>query len=361
MLELKNLSLSVGGEPYIADVNLRLLPNKMNVLLGATLSGKTTLMRLIAGLEKPDSGAIHLNGEEISAQPVQKRNVAMVYQQFVNYPTMTVFDNIASPLVAAKKSRAEIKRQVEETAQLLGLMPFLNRRPAQLSGGQQQRTALARALVKEASIVLLDEPLVNLDYKLREELREELPRLFAARSSVVIYATADPAEALMLGGHTAALHQGRVVQAGVTANLYHNPDTLTVAVIFSDPPLNIAAAVKKDGQMLLQEGGDELALPAPAQLADGDYYIAFRAHHIKDEPPRAAAIRLDGRVQIAEIAGSESFVHLRVGAHDWVMQTPNIVSREVGSRLHCYIRPQDMMIFDKDKRRVSGDSAHGNT
>lgn len=209
MLELKNVSLTVADECYLDDINLRLMPNKINILLGATLSGKTTLMRVIAGLEKIDKGKVFFKEKDITDVSVQKRNVAMVYQQFVNYPTMTVLENIASPLVALKTKKAETRERAEETAELLKLTPFLSRQPSELSGGQQQRVALARALIKDADIVLLDEPLANLDYKLREELREEMPRLFAERGSVVVYATTDPAEAMLLGNNSAALHNGK--------------------------------------------------------------------------------------------------------------------------------------------------------
>ena len=150
----------------------------------------------------------------------------MVYQQFINYPNLTVFENIASPLRVARMKRSQINDRVHRMAELLRLTPMLRRRPAELSGGQQQRTALARALVKDADLVLLDEPLANLDFKLREELRDELPKLFADRRCTVVFATTDPMDALLLGGHTAALHEGRITQFGPTADVYRRPADL---------------------------------------------------------------------------------------------------------------------------------------
>ena len=176
---LEKISLSVGEEIVIDDVSLTLDQGSMNVLLGQTLSGKTTLMRLMAGLDRPTTGRLISNGVDVTDVPVRRRSVSMVYQQFVNYPSLSVYENIASPLRVAGVSRAEIDARVNEAARLLRLDNLLQRLPAQLSGGQQQRTAIARALVKRAELVLLDEPLANLDYKLREELREELPRIFA--------------------------------------------------------------------------------------------------------------------------------------------------------------------------------------
>lgn len=174
MLELLNAAKMVGGEYHIHATNLAFEKGTLNVLLGPTLSGKTSLMRLMAGLDRPTSGSVHFDGADVTGMPVQKRNVAMVYQQFINYPALTVYENIASPMRIAGKDAATIDREVRKAADLLRLTPYLDRTPLNLSGGQQQRTALARALVKNASLVLMDEPLANLDYKLREELRAKL-------------------------------------------------------------------------------------------------------------------------------------------------------------------------------------------
>jgi glycerol transport system ATP-binding protein len=175
-IEMHNISLRVGAETHIYTTDLSLEAGQFNILLGTTLSGKTTLMRLMAGLEKPTTGELRVNGENVTGIPVQKRSVAMVYQAFINYPSFTVYDNIASPLKVAGLPRNEIDEKVRRFADLLKLTPMLDRLPSELSGGQQQRTALARALVKGAELVLLDEPLANLDYKLREELRDEFRR-----------------------------------------------------------------------------------------------------------------------------------------------------------------------------------------
>ena len=171
-----------------------------HVVLGRTLSGKTSLLRLMAGLDRPTSGRILMDGKEVTDLFVRKRSVAMVYQQFVNYPSLTVYKNIASPLKMSGLSKSEIDRKVRKTAAMLHIEDLLDRLPAELSGGQQQRTAIARSLVKDAELLLLDEPLVNLDYKLREELRIELQEIFKQRQAIVVYTTTEPAEALMLGG-----------------------------------------------------------------------------------------------------------------------------------------------------------------
>ena len=215
----------------------------------------------------------------------------MVYQQFINYPNLTVYENIASPLRVAGVQKRAIEDRVGRVAELMRISPMLGRMPNELSGGQQQRTAIARALVKDADLVLLDEPLANLDYKLREELRDELPKLFAGRDCTVVYATTEPVEALLLGGHTALMHEGRVVQYGPTSEIYRRPDSLLAARVFSDPPINTADITKR-GERIVMQGGLEWDVGGRlAAIPDGPYTIGIRPHHIEPhaiERPRRA-------------------------------------------------------------------------
>jgi glycerol transport system ATP-binding protein len=238
-LKLEHVTRIVDGQVHIDDACLSFEPGSFNVLLGRTLAGKTSLMRLMAGLDRPSSGRVLMNGADVTGMPVRQRNVSMVYQQFINYPTLTVFENIASPLRQAGVAKEQIVEKVEATARMLRIDKLLSRYPLELSGGQQQRTAMARALVKDASLILFDEPLVNLDYKLREELRQEMRELFQARHTIAIYATTEPNEALALGGTTTILHEGRVVQSGKTAEVYHRPQQMLAAELFSEPAINL--------------------------------------------------------------------------------------------------------------------------
>ena len=249
---LEHVTRTIDGVPAIRDVSLTLERGTLSVLLGPTLSGKTSIMRLLAGLDKPTSGRVLVDGKDVTGFDVRKRSVAMVYQQFINYPSLTVYENIASPLRVQGRPSEEIDRRVQEAAGLLKLEPYLSRTPLQLSGGQQQRTAIARALVKGADLVLLDEPLANLDYKLREELRTELPRIFEASGAIFVYATTEPSEALLLGGNTVCMWEGEALQVGETPKVYRHPDTMRVAQVFSDPPLNIVDIEKKGGLVQLR-------------------------------------------------------------------------------------------------------------
>src|SRR6202008_4861020 len=293
---LEHVTRTVDGIPTIRDVSLTLERGTLSVLLGPTLSGKTSIMRLLAGLDKPASGRVLVDGKDVSGIDVRRRSVAMVYQQFINYPSLTVYENIASPLRVQGKPREEIEKRVAEAAKLLRLEPFLKRTPLQLSGGQQQRTAIARALVKGADLVLLDEPLANLDYKLREDLRAELPRIFEASGAIFVYATTEPSEALLLGGNTICMWEGQALQAGETAKVYRHPETLRVAQVFSDPPLNIIGIEKKNGSVQYAGGIQAPASGLYAGLADGAYRVGFRAHQLQGGhgaagPPRLSAAR----------------------------------------------------------------------
>lgn len=346
-LELRQISLKNGQQSVIDKVSLTFERGTMNVLLGPTLSGKTTLMRLMAGLDRPSSGDILVDGRSVLQVPVRHRSVAMVYQQFVNYPSLTVRENIASPLRVAGLPKAEIETRVRDASRVLQLDPYLDRLPAQLSGGQQQRTAIARALVKHAELVLLDEPLANLDYKLREELREELPKLFAATGTILVYATTEPTEALLLGGTTATLWQGRVTQVGSTPAVYRRPANIDAARVFSDPPLNEMTVSRTAGQVRLP---DSRMVPADSLLpgiADGVYRIGFRVEDANLSLHSGSALAFRGTVAVTEISGSESFVHLDTGFATWVSLVVGVHEWRPGLAAEIRIDPHRIFVFDE--------------
>ena len=356
-VSLDHVSRLVDGLPHISDVSLTLERGTLNVLLGPTLSGKTSIMRLLAGLDKPSAGRVLVDGKDVTGFDVRKRSVAMVYQQFINYPSLTVYENIASPLRVQGKPRAEIERRVQEAAALLKLEPFLKRTPLQLSGGQQQRTAIARALVKGADLVLLDEPLANLDYKLREELRTELPRIFAASGAIFVYATTEPSEALLLGGRTVCLWEGRVLQIGDTSGVYRQPETLRVAQVFSDPPLNIVGIEKKNNAIRYAGGAEAPATGLYADLQDGAYRVGFRAHQLELANGIAGRHAFSAVVKVTEITGSESFVHLERDDTNWVAVLPGVHEFLPGDTLDAVLDPENLFVFDAADRLVAAPQA----
>ncbi len=351
-MRLSGINYRAGSELWLRDIDLSLAAGGINVLLGATLAGKTTLLRIMAGLDRPTAGRILKGEKDLTGVPVRQRNVAMVYQQFINYPSLTVFENIASPLRVARKGEAEIKTRVMQLAETLRLGPFLSLYPAELSGGQQQRTALARALAKDAELLLLDEPLINLDYKLREELRAELTQLFAGGRTTVVYATTEPLEALQLGGHTTLLAEGRVLQSGPTMEVFRRPTTLAAARTFSDPPLNVIPATvdAARSEAVLTDGVRLPIAPALAARLDPQttqIVLGIRAHELSLSSTTAAQTALRGRVELAEISGSETFIHLARDDVRLVAQIPGVHDLPLNEPCTLYVRPASLYGFDR--------------
>ena len=340
-LMLERIEKQVGAQTHLYPLDLTLVPRAVTVLLGATQAGKTSLMRVMAGLDAPSQGRVLADGRDVTGQPVRDRNVSMVYQQFINYPSMTVADNIASPL----KLRGErgIAARVKQLAAKLHIEPFLKRLPAELSGGQQQRVALARALAKRAPLMLLDEPLVNLDYKLREELREELSQLFAAGDSTVVYATTEPTEALLLGGYTAVLDAGELLQYGPTAEVFHRPKSIRVARAFSDPPMNLVAGTAASLGVTLSAGLN-LSVPLPA-ASTSSLMIGIRASALRVRE-RAGDLALPGKVELAEISGSDTFVHVDTPIGELVAQLTGVHQFTLGEAITLYLNPAQVHVFD---------------
>jgi glycerol transport system ATP-binding protein len=346
-IELDRVTRIVSGEMHLEEVRLALEPGTLNVLLGRTRAGKTSLLRVMAGLDRPTRGSIHAGGVDVTRVGVRSRNVAMVYQQFINYPSLTVYENIASPLRLRRgMDAAALDRRVRETAAALRIDDLLDRLPGELSGGQQQRTAMARALVKDADLLLLDEPLANLDYKLREELRAEIRRLFRGRDAVVVYATTEPTEALLLGGTTVVLHEGRVLQSGPALDVYHAPATDRVGQIFSDPQMSLLDVdVLEGGEARLAEG---IRFPLPEHLRSmdaGRCRIGIRANHVRLGKAEASDIRVPATALLEEISGSETTLHASAGGASLAAQIEGVHRHTLGSRIELFLAGARMFAF----------------
>ena len=336
----KNLTLRVGEQYHLEDVSFGMRKGEIYTLLGRTLSGKTTLLKMIAGLISPDDGRIIFDGYDLSNVPVWKRNIAMVYQQFINYPHLSVFDNIAFPLKQKGMLKSELSQRVEDAIATVGLEGFEERRIQELSGGQQQRVALARSLAKRADM-LLDEPLVNLDYKLREQLREEFAKLFRSdltRDSILIYASTDPLEAMQLVGTRWFSMRAKVLQQGPASEIYDNPVTSRVAKITNDPGMNVFCGTVKDGSIVINEN-IKFSLPEYLErLQNDEYLFGVRAGDIFwDEKG------FEFEIELAEISGSETFLHAKNDALSLVCQL-----NFVGSFLHKPVK----LNFDTTKLYV---------
>ena len=340
-LSLEGVTKQVGPETWLYPLTLAPRPSEVTVLLGATRAGKTSLLRIMAGLDRPTTGHVRVDGQDVTGLSVRKRNVAMVYQQFINYPSMTVAENIGSPLRLRRE--LNIEQRVRELAERLHIGQYLTRYPAELSGGEQQRVALARALAKRAPLMLLDEPLVNLDYKLREGLREELAQLFASGESTVIYATTEPGEALLLGGHTAVMDAGELLQYGATTEVFHRPRSLREARAFSDPPMNLLTATTGTGSVQLQ-GGPTLNLQLPPTAA-GTVTVAVRASALRLQP-RTGDVALAARVELSEISGSATFLHVSSAMGELVAQLTGVHAFEPDEPVTLHLSPAQVYVFD---------------
>ena len=342
-LTLEGISKKVGPQSWLYDMSISPRSGAVTVLLGATQSGKTSLMRIMAGLDEPTEGKVLVDGQNVVGVPVRERNVAMVYQQFINYSSLRVYDNIASPM----KLRGEkgIDQHVRSLAEKLHIEMFLDRYPSELSGGQQQRVALARALAKGAPLMLLDEPLVNLDYKLREELRDELSALFAEGNSTVIYATTEPSEALLLGGYTAVLDAGELLQYGPTSEVFNKPKSLRVARAFSDPPMNLLPASGLAGGLQL-DGGPVLKLDLP-KTNSRRFTVGLRASALRVRG-EGNDVPLAAKVELAEISGSDTFVHLDTPVGELVAQLTGVHYFDLGAVITLYFNPALVYVFDAD-------------
>ena len=309
-LVAENLSYKPDEEFHLNEVSFNFKKGNIYTILGRTLSGKTTLLKTIAGLLTPDTGEMQFEDKDFLKVPVWERNIAMVYQQFINYPHLNVFENVAFPLKQRKVDNQEINDLVFKSLNSVGLDGYENRKIQELSGGQQQRVSLARSLVKNAKILLLDEPLVNLDYKLREQLREEFKNIFSqglSEESIVVFSTTDPREAMELNGEVIVLDEGKVLQVGSAKEIFENPKTLKVAEIANDPPMNILRANIDSNKIKFE--GIEVDVPNHLNnVKDKNFNLGIRASNIE-----LSDNGFEFEVELAEISGSETLLHLKRG------------------------------------------------
>ena len=298
-LKLAQLSKRFGDHQVLRDVSLEMKSGECLVVFGPSGCGKTTLLRLIAGILEPDGGDVLLGGESLAEHGPQSRGVAMAFQNFALYPHMSAFENIASPLRARGVDGPTLQAKVREIARLLRIDQVLEHLPRQLSNGQKQRTSLARSLVHAPSVLLLDDPLRNVDAKVRYEMRLELPRVFRRFGSTVIYVTQDYKEAMALGDRVGVLLDGRFRQLDVPARVYREPVDTRVANLFGDPPINLLPTRPqlRDGALHTGLAGHEIALPgAAASLAGRECLMGIRAEDIvlhTDARPGAIALQLE--------------------------------------------------------------------
>ncbi|MEY8828305.1 ABC transporter ATP-binding protein [Sedimentitalea sp. XS_ASV28] len=347
MLTLENLSTADTKRP-LAGLNARFEAGKIYTILGRTGAGKTELLRTLIGLDPIRSGAIRLDGADLLHRPVRARQMAMVYQQFINYPHLNALQNVTFPLRRQNVDKATAVARAREALALVGLSDFETRMPSELSGGQQQRVALARAVVKNARILLMDEPLANLDYKLREQLREEFPRLLHKNvDGVILYTTTEPGEAMQLGDELIVMHDGKIIAHGDPGDLFDNPPNVEVAQLISDPPISVCDG-RILGGMACFADGSATGL-AGGGLRDGTAVrIGIR--------PDALAIGGDiaARVTLAEFSGSDTILHLQLPFGQAAMLLDGIQEFQPGHSLDVALDARSLLLFSQEGANITG-------
>jgi glycerol transport system ATP-binding protein len=308
----------------------------------------------MSGIERPDSGRIYYDGKDVTDVPVQKRSVAMVYQWFVNYPSMTAYENIATPLRASSKkmSESEIRNKIQNVATLLKIDSVLANYPSQLSGGQQQRLAIARALAKDANYIFLDEPLTNLDYKLQEELRVELKNIFAEKEhGAVVFATPQPLEALVLSTSVGFLHGGRLMQFGPVGEVYRKPRFIEVGRYFSHPGMNVfECKLVSEANRLWLKATDELKVEVNRFhkiLKNEHYLVGIRPHALGTQRQNESMVPVNGTVELGEVVGSDTELHMSHQGIPLVAFLQGMETFEIGQEITLYLHADRFFIYDK--------------
>ncbi|MBX5481603.1 MAG: sn-glycerol-3-phosphate ABC transporter ATP-binding protein UgpC [Myxococcaceae bacterium] len=325
---LSGIQKAFGDNLIVKGVDLQIRSGEFLVMLGPSGCGKTTLLRLIAGLEQIDEGELRINGRRMNEVPPRDRDVAMVFQSYALYPHMTVRENMAFGLTLRKMDKAEIARRVQEAAQLLELSDLLDRKPKQLSGGQRQRVAMGRAIVRQPSIFLFDEPLSNLDTALRVQMRGELARLHRRLKATMIYVTHDQVEAMTLATRVAVFNGGLLQQCGEPLELYHRPANRFVGGFLGSPSMNFVAASRTGATL----SGQGFSLPAPADLdaeVRGDLLLGLRPQDLRIAPDGV----FRGEVEAVERLGFDGFAFIRTEAGSIAARFDKGVDVKVGDRV----------------------------
>lgn len=340
MLNLKNVC-TTQRPVALDDLTVSLKAGRIYTILGQTGAGKTELLRALAGVDDLLSGEIHLDEGDLARVPVHQRQMSLVYQQFNNYPHLSVRDNVAFPLRRQGQGAAKARTQAEEALALVGLAGFENRKPGALSGGQQQRVALARAIAKKSRILMMDEPLANLDFKLREQLRGEIPRLLHENADgVILYTTTDPAEAMELGDQTLVMEAGRIVAHDTPLRLFNAPPNVAVARVICEPPIRLFPGTAQDGALTI-DNGPTIQSPWFKGLQD-TVQIGLRP----DALTPGGALR--AKVKLTEFTGSATIVHLSLPFGEAVMARDGIASHEPGEVMSLNINPDKLLVFGAD-------------
>ena len=361
-ISVRKIVKSYDSTAVVHGIDLEIADREFVVLVGPSGCGKSTTLRMIAGLEEISSGEIHIGGRLVNDVPPRDRDIAMVFQNYALYPHMTVYDNMAFGLKLRHTARAEIRRRVEDAAAMLDITPLLARKPKALSGGQRQRVAMGRAIVRNPQVFLFDEPLSNLDAKLRVQMRTEIKKVHQIVPTTTVYVTHDQVEAMTLADRVVVMNGGRIEQVGPPQELYHRPASRFVAGFIGSPGMNFLAAhvvTEGDGPAVRLADGSLLAVPAArreryAGLRDAAVVFGIRPEHLTDSPAegRAGFARLIALAEVVEPMGAETLVHLRVGETAICARCTPETSAAPGAQLELWADMNQMHLMEGERGRV---------
>lgn len=365
-IELNHIDKFYGNNHVLKDLNLVIEDGEFMTLLGPSGCGKTTTLRVVAGLERPQNGQIIMDGhmvvnaKELFFEEPGKRGLNLVFQSYALWPHMTVFDNVAFGLTVKKVPKAEIEKRVTNALERMQIGEFAKRYPAELSGGQQQRVAIARAIVSEPKVLLLDEPLSNLDAKLRVDMRSEIKRLHHELGTTIIYVTHDQVEALTMSTRIAIFFEGKLEQVATPMDIYQNPVSLRVADFIGNPRVNFVkgtGAMEGEGSLKVSSQLGETVFSSRLFTEDmpreysGECVIGIRPEKVKIFR-EAAPGRIEGHVYSVQSAGSETTVHVKVGTENILVKEIGIKFYDVDQKVYLEIDPDNANLFDKESGRL---------
>jgi multiple sugar transport system ATP-binding protein len=353
-VSLRSVGKSFAGKTVVGDVNLDIAAGEFIVLVGPSGCGKSTTLRMVAGLEQITAGEIAIDGRVINTLAPKERGVAMVFQNYALYPHLSVFENIAFGLRLAKQPRESIDQAVNSAAQILGLNALLERKPAELSGGQRQRVAMGRAIVRQPKVFLFDEPLSNLDAKLRNTMRAEIKRLHQRLGSTVIYVTHDQVEAMTLADRIVVMRDGHIEQIGTPEQLYDEPANTFVAAFMGSPPMNLLAGRIGNGGASRLELGDGQSLPLADAVArslprGAAVTVGMRPEKLVLGP--AEGMSFQAQIELVEVLGGETVLHAKLGEQTLLVRTAGRPSLNSGDSVRLTVNAQDLFLFDGDSGR----------
>jgi multiple sugar transport system ATP-binding protein len=353
-LSLRDVVKRFGDTDAVRGINLEIADEELLVLVGPSGCGKSTTLRLIAGLEELSSGEIYIGGDLVNDLPPRDRDIAMVFQNYALYPHMTVFENMSFGLRLKHFPKDEIKKRVDEAARILDIKELLERRPKQLSGGQRQRVAMGRAIVRNPKVFLFDEPLSNLDAKLRVQMRTEIKKVHQKVRTTSVYVTHDQIEAMTLADRVVVMNAGRIEQAGPPHDLYHHPRTRFVAGFIGSPAMNfLSCRLVEKGGGLAVDVGNGLALPVPPSRVESyrrysgrDLVFGLRPEHITERQPHREGAEFTLPVEVVEPMGTETMIHLDIAGVDVCARCAPDIKASPGERIPFMAQMDHMHLID---------------